>query len=91
MSVYINGTGVISAQQTFDKKVLQNGFLRNNGNKWLSQEPDYSLFIDGKQIRRMSRIIRMGIVASLLATREAGIEQPESIIVGTAFGCLEDT
>ncbi len=91
MSVYINGTGVISAQQTFDKKVLQNGFEGNEGNKWLSQEPDYSLFIDGKQIRRMSRIIRMGIVASLLATREAGIEQPESIIVGTAFGCLEDT
>ncbi len=91
MSVYINGIGVISPQQSFDKNVLQEGFIGKEGNKWLSVEPNYSQFIDGKQIRRMSRIIRMGIVASLLATREAGIEKPESIIVGTAFGCLEDT
>ena len=89
--MFINGTGVISPQQTFDKNVLQNGFVSFDGNRWPCHEPDYSQFIDGKQIRRMSRIIRMGIVSSLLATREAGIEKPDAIIVGTAFGCLEDT
>lgn len=39
----------------------------------------------------MSRIIRMGITASILAAREADIQKPDAIIVGTAFGCLEDT
>jgi len=91
MSVYINGTGIISAQQTFDKSILKNGFVTFEGNRMACREPDYSMFIDGKQIRRMSRIIRMGIVSSLLATREAGVEKPDAIIVGTAFGCLEDT
>jgi len=91
MSVYINGTGIISPQRTHDKSVLQNKLVTFNGNRWQCDEPDYSQFIDGKQIRRMSRIIRMGIVSSLLASRESAVEKPEAIIVGTAFGCLEDT
>ena len=39
----------------------------------------------------MSRVIKMGVAASLHCLQEAGIENPDAIITGTAYGCLEDT
>jgi 3-oxoacyl-(acyl-carrier-protein) synthase len=91
MNAYINGTGILSAQRTFDGGVLQQGFTGLNGNRIAAVEPDYKDFIDARQIRRMSRIIRMGVVAATLASRESGMEKPDGVITGTAFGCLEDT
>jgi len=54
-------------------------------------EPDYRTLLDPRQIRRMSRIIRMGVAAALTCLREAGIASPDAIVTGTAYGCLEDT
>jgi 3-oxoacyl-[acyl-carrier-protein] synthase II len=54
-------------------------------------EPDYTAFIDPKLIRRMSRIIRMGVAAASACLQEAGIKNPDAIITGTAYGCLADT
>jgi 3-oxoacyl-(acyl-carrier-protein) synthase len=39
----------------------------------------------------MSRIIKMGVAASAMALKEAGIQVPDGIITGTGYGCLEDT
>jgi 3-oxoacyl-(acyl-carrier-protein) synthase len=39
----------------------------------------------------MSRIIRMGAAAGLACLREAGVKEPDAIVTGTAYGCLEDT
>jgi 3-oxoacyl-[acyl-carrier-protein] synthase II len=54
-------------------------------------EPDYRALLDPRQIRRMSRVIRMGVTAALTCLREAGIAVPDAIVTGTAYGCLEDT
>lgn len=54
-------------------------------------EPDYKTLLDPKLIRRMSRIIRMGAASALACLREAGVKEPDAIVTGTAFGCLEDT
>ena len=54
-------------------------------------EPDYTTIIDAKSIRRMSRIVKMGVAAAYQCLREAGLEKPDSIVTGTAYGCLEDT
>ena len=91
MGIYIKGIGVISAQKTFDAGVFSDDFLSFSGNRLKCVEPDYSNFIDAKQIRRMSRVIKMGVTCSSTALKEAGIEIPEAVIVGTTFGCLEDT
>lgn len=91
MGAFINGTGNISPQRTHNNEVLNDGFVFHKGNRLTCIEPDYTQFIDVKQIRRMSRIIKMGVVTAQLASRKAGIENPDAIIVGTAFGCLEDT
>ncbi len=91
MKIYINGMGAISPQHTHNGVVLKDGLqqlaqIRND-----CVEPEYGNYIDPKQIRRMSRIVRMSVVASKQAQQDAGIETPDAIIVGTAFGCLEDT
>jgi 3-oxoacyl-[acyl-carrier-protein] synthase II len=88
---YIKGTCSISAQETFNNSVLLQGFSNLEGNRWPCIEPDYSSYIDAKQIRRMSRIIRMSVASSMIALKQAAIEKPDAVIVGTAFGCLGDT
>lgn len=57
----------------------------------LCKEPDYSSFITPMQLRRMSKVVRMGIGASRACMKQASIERPDAISVGTAMGCLQDT
>jgi 3-oxoacyl-(acyl-carrier-protein) synthase len=43
------------------------------------------------QLRRMSRILKMGVYAGMDCIRKAGIERPDGIITGTAKGSMTDT
>jgi 3-oxoacyl-[acyl-carrier-protein] synthase II len=63
----------------------------HSGNRLTAIEPDYTAYIDAKQIRRMSRIVRMGVAAAVRCLREADEPMPGAIVTGTAYGCLEDT
>ncbi len=89
--VFIQGLGVISPQPLYTGPFHDYRFTTLSGNRYSCAEPDYSRHIDVKLIRRMSRIIRMGITCSASALQEADITVPDAVIVGTAFGCLEDT
>jgi len=91
MEAYINGIGLISPQQTFNVDGFPSEIKSAEGERMNCIEPDYNGWIDARLIRRMSKVIRMGVASSLLALKEAGIEKPDAIITGTAFGCLEDT
>lgn len=91
MDVFIKGMGNISPQRTFDGNTIENAFTSFEANRLKCIEPDYSHFVDAKQIRRMSRVIKMGVASSMLAMKDAGLQKPEAVIVGTALGCLEDT
>lgn len=88
--MYIRATGNISPQKTFGHRPLVDT-VAYTGNRLTCIEPDYKDFIDPKQIRRMSRIIRMGVAAAIECLQEAGIKAPDAIVTGTAYGCLEDT
>ncbi len=88
--MYIRATGNISPQKTFGHQPLTET-VAYTGNRLACIEPDYKDFIDPKQIRRMSRIIRMGVAAAMECLQEAGVKVPDAIITGTAYGCLEDT
>ncbi|MEO6540040.1 MAG: beta-ketoacyl synthase chain length factor [Ferruginibacter sp.] len=88
--MYIRATGNISPQKTFGHQPLAEA-VAYTGNRLACIEPDYKEFIDPKQIRRMSRIIRMGVAAAMECLQEAGIKVPDAIVTGTAYGCLEDT
>lgn len=54
-------------------------------------DPNYKSFIDPIAIRRMSRLIRMGIASARLSLADAGISMPDAIITGTGLGSVEDT
>jgi len=88
--MYIRATGNISPQKTFGHQPLVDA-VAYTGNRLSCIEPDYKDFIDPKQIRRMSRIIRMGVAAAMECLQEAGVKVPDAIVTGTAYGCLEDT
>lgn len=89
--MYIRATGNISAQKTFGHPALTEAPVAYTGNRLTCIEPEYKEFIDPKLIRRMSRIIRMGVAAAMECLREADIKIPDAIVTGTAYGCLEDT
>ncbi|HEV2479317.1 MAG TPA: beta-ketoacyl synthase N-terminal-like domain-containing protein [Puia sp.] len=61
------------------------------GNRLACLEPDYKGLIDPKALRRMSRIIRMGVATAMDCLRQAGMAMPDAIVTGTGYGCLEDT
>src|SRR5436190_15920142 len=96
--MYIRATGNISPQKTFGHLPLPvepawpvGRPVAYSGNRLACIEPDYKEFIDVKQIRRMSRIIRLGVAAAMECLQEAKVTKPDAIITGTAYGCLEDT
>lgn len=91
MGTFIKGLSTISPQSTFNDSVFDEGLHALSGNRAKCLEPDYSKYIDVKQIRRMSRIIKMSVAAAQIAMKDAGLTKPEAVIVGTAFGCLDDT
>ena len=91
MAVYIKGMGNISPQKTWGNDPLLADPSDYSGNRLTCIEPDYGQYVDVKQLRRMSRIIKMGVAAGTMALREAGISSPNAIITGTSYGCLEDT
>ena len=91
MTVYINGIGAVSPQQIWNNKMLLSEPSNYVGDRLSSIEPDYTQYIDAKYLRRMSRILKMGVAASAMALQEAGVKIPDGIITGTGSGCLEDT
>jgi len=91
MAVFIKSTSNISPQKTFG-----NGFFLNDPVDYISNrltciEPEYKDIINPKLIRRMSRVIKMGVASALACLKNAGVNNPGAIVTGTAYGCLEDT
>ncbi len=86
MEIYIKGKGIIAPNHISDETATQ-----VSTNKMNCIEPNYLDFFDSRALRRMSRIVKLGSTAATIALKDANLETPDSIIVGTGFGCLEDT
>lgn len=91
MAVFINGIGIVSPQHSFGTVEFLQSPKVYQGNRLTCIEPDYTGWIDARAIRRMSRVIRMGVASAGLALKEASLAKPDAIITGTGFGCLDDT
>jgi len=91
MKIYIRAASNISPQQTFKESAFPFQAVEYTGNILKAIEPDYKDIIDAKAVRRMSRIVKMGVAAALECLKDAGEECPGAIITGTAYGCLADT
>jgi 3-oxoacyl-[acyl-carrier-protein] synthase II len=91
MKIYIRSSSCLSAQKTFGNEDFLTDIIEYTGTRLKAIEPDYKGFIDPKQIRRMSHVIKMGVAAAKDCLNKGSTELPGAIITGTAFGCMEDT
>lgn len=90
-AVYINSASCISVQDTLKENFFQDLNADQSVQILKAIDPNYKEFIPPAMIRRMSKTVKMSSVASHYALQEAGIEQPDAIIVGTGMGCSQDS
>lgn len=77
--IYISGKGAVYPEKNEEGKELR------------CSKPDIKEFMHPKESRRLSRIIKNGILAGMNALKDAGLEKPDAIVTGTGLGCLSDT
>jgi 3-oxoacyl-[acyl-carrier-protein] synthase II len=88
--MYITASAAISHQPVFRSKGFSSEIKKLEQDSVLIL-PDYSEFIPAMDRRRMSEVIKMSIACSLDCLSQAGISQPDGIIVGTSMGCCSHT
>lgn len=79
MAVYIKSAGALFPQKSEDGKTFK------------CIKPEIKEFIDPKESRRLSTIIKNGIYAGMTALKNGHVQRPDAIITGTGLGCLSDT
>ncbi len=89
--IFINGIGAVTPQHTHDNARFLEHIEIYDHNNLRCVNPNFKEFIPPMELRRMSRIIRMGIASARISMKEAGVEMPDAIITGTGMGCVEDT
>lgn len=90
-NVYVNSVGVISAQKTFDNSSFLEDVEIYNDNVLNVIDPNYKDYIPPAAARRMAKGIKIGVVASKIALKEANLENVDAIITGTGMGCVRDS
>lgn len=91
MRIYINGIGLISPQETRNNQDFLKEKIELEGDYFKINEPPYKEYINPRELRRMSKIIRNGIVAARIAMDESNCQNPDAILTGTGLGCASDT
>ncbi len=92
MEIYIDGLACISHYNTIDDNYFfENAPAVPATNHFFATEPNYKEYVPASLMRRMSRVVKMGISATSLGMKKAQLEKVDAIIVGTGIGCYEDT
>jgi len=92
-SVYINSTGSVSAQKTFDNSSFLEELVDYDDTILNVIQPNYKAYIPPAAARRMAKGIKMSTVSAKTAMADAALEENEvdAIIVGTGLGCIGDS
>jgi len=91
MGIYINGIGLISPQETRNNQDFLKEKIEREDDYFKINEPPYKEYINPRELRRMSKILRNGIVAARIAMDETNCQNPDAILTGTGLGCATDT
>ncbi|PSL27794.1 beta-ketoacyl synthase chain length factor [Dyadobacter jiangsuensis] len=89
-ALYLSAASTISHQPTFRNPGFSVGLGPVEASSALIS-PDYKAYIEAGLLRRMSKILRMSVACAKDCMEQAGIAQPDAIVVGTGLGCLQDT
>jgi hypothetical protein len=88
---YVNGSGIISPQLTFDDQAFLETIQEYHNNVLTCVTPDFKTYINPLQLRRLSRMLRIGLSAATICMRNASTPKIDGVIVGTGYGFLVDT
>ena len=88
--VYILSACAISPQHSFDPSQFLKPVVSSGEGKLFVADPDYRQYINPVAIRRMSRLMKMGISTGMKALELAGVTTPDAIITGTGLGSMTD-
>nr|WP_295867223.1 beta-ketoacyl synthase chain length factor [uncultured Chitinophaga sp.] len=88
---YIQGMAAISPQATFEGDIFSAPLVHTDSNLLTCMEPDYKPFIPANSLRRMTRVLKIGLTTALQSIRDSGVEAIGPIVTGTGKGSLQDT
>lgn len=88
---YINGIGIISPQMTFNNDEFLSTIVTYDTNVLSCVLPDFKEYINPIQLRRLSRMLRVGLSSAIICLRDSNSAQPDGIITGTGYGFLTET
>jgi 3-oxoacyl-[acyl-carrier-protein] synthase II len=90
MKAVIKASSVISPQHTSNANGFPQEIVEGFANRLTCIEPDYHNLISPLHLRRMPRILKMGLASAQVCIHKAGGISPDGIIVGTGLGCLDN-
>ena len=90
MSAYITSMCIVSPQSRYTgvEDNWLNEALIYNSKLLKCIEPDYKELMSPAQLRRLPRILKIGLYTALNCINKSG--NPDAIIIGTGSGCLEE-
>lgn len=91
MNIYIQSSESISPQKTFNINNILTDIIPLDKEYFLCLTPDFKEYLDVKLLRRMSKILKIGVTTAKKCVEKSNINMPDAIIVGTGLGCIEDT
>lgn len=88
--VYVTHTSAITPQHQHEDPLLS-PLIQDTDCHFYVLEPDYTAVIPPMQLRRMSRLLKMGVYSGMDCISQSGLERPDGIITGTGKGSMIDT
>ena len=89
--IYINGIHSIAPQACFDNGFFDKTLDQTPKNFLEVIPPKYTDYIPGKKLRRMTKVIRWGLIGAQKSMEDAHVNQIDSILAGTGNGNISDT
>jgi 3-oxoacyl-(acyl-carrier-protein) synthase len=90
MDCHISGAGMISPQKTYDNDAFLSELTQYDNNVLTCVLPDFKDYFNPFQMRRLSRMLRMGLAAATICLRDARLKTPDAIITSTGYGFQEN-
>lgn len=90
-SYFINGMGMISPQKTFERDIFLTEITEYDKNVLTCVVPNFKDYINPIQMRRLSRMLRIGLSSAVICLRESNVQMPDGIITATGYGFLDET
>ena len=88
--LYLISSCSISPQHTYHAEQFLQPVMTSDNGMLNVVDADYAKYISPVAIRRMSRMLKIGITAGMACIEASGVASPNAIIIGTAHGSVTD-